>query len=120
MVEHLPQSILILSGPNLTVEAYNSKFALLIQGREVLGRPFDELFEGSDMAAFVEMVRESYRKDLSSETPQMLAHVRDERGDRVEQLFIHTITPIHDSTGKVDGIMIYTERAPSHDGSGEA
>jgi hypothetical protein len=72
------------------------------------------------MAAFVEMVREAYQTDLPSETPQMLAHVPDERGDQVEQLFMHTIVPIHDTTGKVDGIMIYTEGAPGHDRSGEA
>ena len=39
----------------------------------------------------------------------MRARVRDARGATVVHDFVHTIVPIHDENGKVDGIVVYSQ-----------
>ena len=109
MVEMAPFYILLLKGPNLLVEAFNPRYAPLFEGRDVIGRPFEDIFIGVEMQQFVDIVREAFRNDEVHTTPHMLTHVPDTRGERVESYFVHTIVPIHDGANSVDGVAIYTE-----------
>jgi two-component system CheB/CheR fusion protein len=108
IVERSPYYILLLKGPGLLVETYNPRYSLLFEGRDGIGHPFDEIFSGPEMSEFVRLVREAYRQDQSKRTSRMRFRIPTDRGEQVDH-FIHNIMPVHDSTGKVDGVVIYTE-----------
>jgi len=115
IIRHTPQSILVLSGPSLIVEAYNDRLGITTIGREIVGHPFEDVFEGSDLSALIDKIRESYRKDIIRTTLRLRAHIPDARGETVVHDFIHTIVPIHDDNGKVDGIVVYSLTAQNEE-----
>jgi signal transduction histidine kinase len=109
MVELVPAYILLLRGPGLLIEAFNTRASGLLGGREVIGQPFAEIFHESDLADLVNLARESYRMDQSRTSPRIRTRLPDERGKMIESYFIYTIVPARDSEGKVDGLVIYAE-----------
>lgn len=109
MVESSPFLIMLLKGPSLLVSAFNSGYTALVQKHQIIGHPFDEVFSGTEMPDFIRTVREAYEKDALRRTPPTRTHVPNERGEMTESHFIHTVVPVHDGTGKVDGVVIYTE-----------
>ncbi|MDQ3818703.1 MAG: PAS domain-containing protein, partial [Acidobacteriota bacterium] len=111
MVENSPFLIMLLKGPGLQVSAFNSGYASLFNSRHVIGHPFEEIFSGSEMPDFVRLVREAYEHDSLRRTPRMHTHVPDGDGEPTDGYFIHTIVPVHDGGGRVDGVVIYTEDA---------
>ncbi len=84
-------------------------------GREIVGHPFEDVFEGTDLSALIDKIRESYRKDIIQTTLRLRAHIPDAQGETVVHDFIHTIVPIHDDNGKVDGIVVYSQTAQNED-----
>src|SRR5262249_36586363 len=109
MVELAPFYIMLLRGPGLIIETFNARSAGLLGGREVIGQPFAEIFAEPEMSELVGLVREAYREDQLRATSRIRTHVTDERGKIMESYFAYTITPTHDSEGKVDGLVIYAE-----------
>ncbi|HEV2666752.1 MAG TPA: CheR family methyltransferase, partial [Blastocatellia bacterium] len=109
MVELAPFYIMLLHGPGLIIEASNTRQEGLLGGREVIGQPFAEIFAGPEMAELVGLAREAYREDKSRTTSRIPTRLKDERGKMIESYFVYTITPTHDSQGKVDGLVIYAE-----------
>lgn len=109
-----PYYILLLKGPGLLVETYNAHYRLLFEGRDGVGHRFEEVFGGGEMAEFVRAVREVYQQDEARRTQPMRFRIPTERGERLDY-FAHTIVPVHDSTGRVDGIVIYTENVTERD-----
>jgi two-component system, chemotaxis family, CheB/CheR fusion protein len=109
MVELAPFYIMLLRGPGFIIESFNARSAGLIGGREVIGQPFAEIFSEAEMSELVGLVREAYREDQLRTTSRIRTHVTDERGKLTESYFAYTITPTHDSEGKVDGLVIYAE-----------
>jgi two-component system, chemotaxis family, CheB/CheR fusion protein len=111
MVELAPFYIMILSGRNLLIEAYNSRFGRLLEGHEAQGRPLEQVIEnfwkvGMDL---VDLILAAYQEDTTRTSPRMLTYLPDEHGERVECYFVYTIVPSHDDMGKVDGIVLYAE-----------
>lgn len=111
MVENSPFLIMLLKGQGLAVSAFNSGYASLLSSRNVIGRPFEEVFTGAEMPEFIRLVREAYEQDSLRRTPRMHTHVPNGQGEQTDRHFIHTIVPVHDTAGKVDGVVIYTEDA---------
>ncbi|HEX8889312.1 MAG TPA: chemotaxis protein CheB [Pyrinomonadaceae bacterium] len=109
MVESSPFLIMLLKGPSLLVSAFNSGYAALLQNRQIVGHPFEEVFSGIEMPDFTKNVREAYEHDAMRRTPRMRTHVPNGRGEKTESFFVHTVVPVHDGEGKVDGVVIYTE-----------
>src|SRR5215813_452176 len=109
MVELAPFYIMLLRGPGLLIEAFNKRSAGLLGGREVIGQPFAEIFAEPEMTELVNLAREAYREDQSRTTSRIRIRLPDERGKLIESYFVYTIVPAHDSVGKVDGLVIYTE-----------
>jgi len=115
MVEFAPFNILVLRGPELLVQSFSPRYAQLFEGRDVVDHPFEEIFQGDEMAEFVNTVKEVYQQDKSRTTPRMLTHVTDKHGGPAENYFIHTIVPIHDGGGKTHGVIIYSENVTERD-----
>ncbi len=113
MVELAPFYILVLHGPTLIVEAYNPRYARLLDGRAVQGRPLDEVLDlfWESGVEIVHLARDAYRLDTILTTPRMLTYLpktQDAHGEHAEYYFTYTIVPSHDANGKVDGVVIYT------------
>lgn len=115
MVEMSPLYIMMLKGPALLVENFNPRYEQLLAGRDIKHRSFEEIFSGAEMEQFVATVKRSYTEDRTLMTPRMLTHVLDERGEQMESYFIHTIAPVHDSAGRVGGVIIYTVNITERD-----
>jgi hypothetical protein len=45
----------------------------------------------------------------------MRAQIQDATGATVVHDFVHTIVPIHDENGKVDGVVVYSQTAQNGD-----
>ncbi len=109
MVELAPFYILVLRGPHLLVEAYNPRYARLLEGRSVLGQPLAEVHEffwaaGSEG---VRLAREVYQQDSLRTTPRLQTFVLNTQESTQEHYFSYTIVPSHDAAGTVTGVIIY-------------
>src|SRR5262249_14986234 len=109
MVGLAPFYIMLLRGPGLLIEASNTRPEGLLGGREVIGRPFAEIFAEPEMEELVSLAREAYLEDQARTTSHILMHLSDERGKTIESYFVYTIVPTHDSEKKVNGLVIYAE-----------
>lgn len=115
MVEKAPANIMVLRGPTRVVETISPQYLRLLDGRDVVGRPFEDIFEGSELTEFVETVRNVYRHDQVQTTQPIPMGVRDTEGARATEYFRHHIVPIHDVEGAVNGVIIYAENVTDAD-----
>ncbi len=115
MVELAPFYILVLRGPSLIVEAYNPRYTKLLEEREVLGRPLEEvidlLWEPEAKFTLLRVAREVYIQDTPKIIPGI--HTFEPETQRIheeqqEGYFSYTIVPAHNATGRVNGVIIYT------------
>ena len=112
MVELAPFYILVLRGPNLLVDAYNPRYARLLEGRSVQGRPLDEVHDllWNTTLEVVRLAHDVYRLDrslTSRRIPTYLPKTADETEEQSERYFVYTIVPSHGPNNQVDGVIIY-------------
>ncbi len=109
IAELAPFYILVLRGPALLVEAFNPRYARLLEGRAVQGRPLDEVFdhfwEGGHEV--VRLAHEAFLRDEVRTTPRLRTTLPGPRGMPVEAYLVYTIVPSHDINGRVSGVIIY-------------
>ncbi|MDQ2885088.1 MAG: PAS domain-containing protein [Chloroflexota bacterium] len=115
MVELAPFYILVLRGPSLIVEAYNPRYTKLLAEREVLGHPLEEvidlLWEPEAEFPLLRFAREVYIQDTPKTIPSI--HTFEPESQRIyegqqEGYFSYTIVPSHTTSGRVNGVIIYT------------
>ena len=111
IIERAPFSIVMLRGPDLRVESFNSRGARLLQSQEVLGRPLAEVsgqfWQGDP--PLVRLASEVYEKGM----PRILHNPRAAMPATAEEGTggggqVYTLLPAHDAGGKVSGVIIYT------------
>lgn len=112
MVELAPFYILVLRGPSLIVEAYNPRYARLLDNRSVQGRPLDDVLDlfWETGIEIVHLARDAYRLDRVQSARRILTPlVRGNSPQEVQEelYFRYTVVPSHDTLGKVDGVIIY-------------
>jgi two-component system, chemotaxis family, CheB/CheR fusion protein len=109
MVELAPFDLIVLRGANLTIEAFNQRYARLLEGREILGRPLAEVSEllWNGGGQLLQLARKAFKQDSTSTTPRMRAHLPQAEGEARESYFVYTIVPTHDTLGRVTGVIIY-------------
>jgi two-component system CheB/CheR fusion protein len=109
IAELAPFYILVLRGPALLVEAFNPRYARLLEGRAVQGHPLDEVFdhfwEGGHEV--VRLAHETFLRDEVRTTPPLRTALPGPRGVPVEGYLVYTIVPSHDINGRVSGVIIY-------------
>src|SRR6266566_1352147 len=110
MVELAPFYMLVLRGPRLLVEAFNPRFARLMEGRLVQGHSLDEVFEvfWESGMTIVHLAHEAYLRDSVRTTPRMMTHVLKDQSEFEENYFVYTIVPTHDANENVSGVIIYS------------
>ena len=108
MVELAPFSILVLRGPRLLVEAFNPRYAPLVDAAVVQHRPLDEVFEHfwQDGVALVRLADEVYQQNVMRTTSRIPTRILKE-GESVERYLVYTLVPSHDAAGRVSGVVIY-------------
>ncbi|GHO58898.1 CheR family methyltransferase [Ktedonobacter robiniae] len=110
MVALAPFYILVLRGPTLVIDAYNPRYAPLLEKRPVHGRALDEVLDiffdqGIEM---LHLARDAYRFDTVRTLERvLLSQSGDEAGEQAEAYFTYTLVPSHDASGKVDGVIVY-------------
>src|SRR5947209_7781367 len=116
MVELAPFYIMVLRGPNLIVEAYNPRYAQILKGREVHGRPLEIVFElfWEEGIPIVRAAHEVFRQGITHTTPRVLTRVPNTNGGYSESYFVYTLVPSHDAGGKVSGVIIYAVDETQH------
>jgi two-component system CheB/CheR fusion protein len=105
-----PFYIMVLLGPRLIVEAYNPNYDRILGNREAYGKPLDEVMElfwniqlGKTL---VRQAHEVYQHNETRTLPrvQMSSSSQEESE---ENFFVYTLSPSHDSYGRVNGVIIY-------------
>ncbi len=112
MIELSPFYILVLSGPSLIVEAYNPRYARLVDAKSLQGHPLDEVIDlfWETGLEIVHLARDAYRLDKVHTTSRTLTHLPPAPGSQEEPVaayLAYTIVPSHDKNGKVNGVIIY-------------
>jgi len=109
MVELSPFYILVLRGPQLAIEAYNPRYARLLEERKVLGQPLVDVYELFWEAGIegVRLALEVYRQDSIRTTSRIRTYMPNSEGETVERYLVYTIVPSHDAVGHVTGVIIY-------------
>ena len=115
MVEFAPFYILVLRGPALVVEAYNPRYARLLEEASVQGHALEDVinlfWEPKAGFALMHLAREVYVKEL----PKTLSRIRTiipgtqskVSDEQKEGYFSYTLVPSHNASGRVDGVIIY-------------
>jgi two-component system CheB/CheR fusion protein len=109
MVELAPFYTMVLRGPNLRVEAFNPRYARILEGLIVQNRPLEEVFEffWDSGGPIVRLAHEAYQKDTVCTTRRVLTYLPQAHGEPLERYFAYSIIPTHDSNRKVSGVIIY-------------
>jgi signal transduction histidine kinase len=109
MVELAPFYIMVLRGQHLLVEAFNPRFARLLKGREIQGRPLEIVFEHSweNGIPIIRAAHEVYEQNVRRIIPRILTRLPNIDGGYTESYFAYTLVPSHDARGNVSGVIIY-------------
>ncbi len=111
MVEFAPFYILVLRGPVLLVEAYNPRYARVLEGREVQGHPLEEVidlfWEPGAGFTLTRLAREVYMQETPRTTPRIRTIMPGVHEGQEESYFSYTVVPSHNASGRVDGVIIY-------------
>lgn len=111
LLERFPYYVMVVDAAELTIQAVNPGYALLLGKRDVIGRPVAEFFSGDDLDKLVEVLQQVAKTGKSITTEPMAVRAA-EYGGHAEDLYIHSVVPLHRPTeSHVERLFIYTERA---------
>lgn len=112
LLERFPYYVMVVEANDLTIQAINPGYAMLLGKRDVVGLPVTEFFNGKDLHKLTDALRAAAEsgKAVTTTTPMSVKAV--EYGGEVDDKFIHSIVPIHNAEGtKPERLFIYTEKA---------
>lgn len=110
IVELAPFYIMVLRGLDLSVQVFNPRYVQLLHGEQVRGQPLAQVADlfwvmGTQV---VKLAYQAYQQDAVLTASRMLTRLTDTEGKATERYLDCTIVPSHDSSGKVYGLVIYT------------
>ena len=109
VIQLAPFYIMVVRGSGLLVESFNPRYAPLLEGRQILGQPLEDVLEffWKDGKEIVDLAREVYHEDVIRTSAKTLTFMPDVQGQPAEAYFVYTIVPSH-LAGSVDAVIIYT------------
>ncbi|HEX2268797.1 MAG TPA: PAS domain-containing protein, partial [Pyrinomonadaceae bacterium] len=111
LLERFPYYVMVVDAKDLTIQAINPGYALLLGKRNIVGLPLTDFFSGKDLHKLTDALREVAELGKALTTPPMSVRAA-EYGGGSEDEFIHSIVPIHSSEdNKPERLFIYTEKA---------
>lgn len=109
LLERFRYYVMVVDAAELTIRAVNPGYALLLGKRDVIGRPVTEFFSGDDLDKLVEVLRQVEKTGKSITTEPMAVRAA-EYGGHAEDLYIHSVVPLHrPNESHVERLFIYTE-----------
>jgi myosin heavy subunit len=111
LLERFPYYVMVIGAHDLTIQALNPGYALLLGKRNVIGQPVADLFSGDDLEKLIAVLHEvaEHGKPITTE-PMAVRAISD--GEHFEDLYIHSVIPILRSEGgPIERLFIYTEKA---------
>jgi len=110
LLERFPYYVMVLNVNDLTIQAINPGYALLLGKRNVIGQSLTNFFSGPDLEKLLDILTEVAKTGKPITTPPMFVRAADYSGDP-EDRFIHSVVPIHGIDGtKPRRLFIYTEK----------
>ena len=110
LLERFPYYVMVVEVNDLTIQAVNPGYAMLLGKRNIIGMPVTEFFTGRDLHKLVEALRTAAESRKPVTTAAMSVRAA-EYGGKVEDKFIHSIVPIHMANGaQPERLFIYTEK----------
>jgi two-component system CheB/CheR fusion protein len=109
LLERFPYYVIVLNARDLTILAVNPGYALLLGKRDVIGQPISEFFSGKDLDKLMELLQDVAKDGKPVTTAPMAVRAIDYGNS--EDLYIHSVVPIHPPNGKTERLFIYTEKA---------
>jgi PAS domain-containing protein len=98
---------MVLDAADLTIQAINPAYKLLLGSRDVNGLPLSEVFSGKNVDDLMKALRTAIRDSQSLNTGPILASV-----DGEQSRYLHTIVPVSDESGSsVTRLFLYSEKA---------
>src|SRR5437764_9706549 len=109
IVQLAPFYIMVLRGSSLIVEAINPGYTSHLEGRNVQGRPLEDVADAfwENSMTIVGLACEVYRQNTVHTLPRMLIRLPNPGNESTESYLAHTLIPSHDIDGRVTGVMIY-------------
>jgi two-component system CheB/CheR fusion protein len=110
LLERFPYYVVVVDASDLTIQAVNPGYALLLGKRDVIGQPLDQFFTGADAEKLMETVREAGATGKPVTTGPLSVRAA-EYGGQPDDQFIHSVVPFHNVDGaKPKRLFIYTEK----------
>ena len=111
LLERFPYYVMVVSADDLTIQAVNPGYVLLLGKRDVVGLPVTEFFSGRELHKLTDTLREVAQHGKPVTTPPMSVRAT-EYGGKAEDRFVHSVVPIHSNEGKKpERLFIYSEKA---------
>jgi two-component system, chemotaxis family, CheB/CheR fusion protein len=111
LLERFPYYVMVVDATDLTIQAINPGYALLLGKRDIVGLSITEFFSGKDLHKLTDALREVAEQGKALTTSPMSVKAV-EYGGGAEDQFIHSIVPIHSvKDNKAERLFIYTEKA---------
>src|ERR1043166_5629142 len=73
-VERFPFYVMVVRGPNLVVESYSARYALLFGDRDPREKPIEEVLSGDDVPEFVQLVKDCFQSGTTHTANRLYAH----------------------------------------------
>ena len=110
LLERFPYYVMVVEVNDLTIQAVNPGYAILLGKRDIIGMPVTEFFTGKDLHKLIDALRSAAESGKPVITPAMSVNASD-YGAKTGDKFIHSIVPIHNANGaRPERLFIYTER----------
>ena len=111
LLERFPYYVMVVSTTDLTIQAVNPGYALLLGKRNVIGQPLNEFFAGDDLEKLIWTVGEVARTGKPITTEPMAVRAPEYGGESGDK-YVHSVVPLHRADGApAERLFIYTEKA---------
>ncbi|HKR15641.1 MAG TPA: CheR family methyltransferase [Pyrinomonadaceae bacterium] len=111
LLERFPYYVMVIDAADLTIQAVNPGYALLLGKRDVIGQPLTDFFSGKDIDRLIKVMAEVAEHGKPVTTSPMSVRAT-EYGGFPEDRYIHSVVPIHrQDGGPAERLFIYTEKA---------
>ena len=111
LLERFPYYVMVVSAADLTIQAINPGYVLLLGKQEIIGLPVTEFFSGKDLYKLIDVLRKVAEQGKPLMTAPMAVRAEVYGGDAQTQ-YVHSVVPIHGANEtKPTRLFIYSEKA---------
>lgn len=101
----VPIAAALCTGRDLVFELANPAYQALVAERELIGRPYFEVFPESRGTPIEDILESVYEEGVPYRDEEFRVMGKDPEGAPVEAFFRFALQPVRDSTGNVTGIL---------------